>query len=57
MRWNQGRATVDKLIADGELQRVPPSREHADQLLAQARKHASTQARKDWSADAKRRTP
>jgi HEPN domain len=38
MRWNQGRATVDKLVADGELQRVPPSREHADQLLAQARK-------------------
>lgn len=38
MRWNQGRATVDKLIADGELQRVPASREHADQLLAQARK-------------------
>jgi len=38
MRWNQGRATVDKLIADGELQRVPPSREHADQLIAQARK-------------------
>jgi hypothetical protein len=38
MRWNQGRATVDKLIADGELQRVPPSREHADQLLAQARR-------------------
>ncbi|HUN37714.1 MAG TPA: HEPN domain-containing protein [Trebonia sp.] len=36
MRWNQGRATIDKLIADGELQRVPPSREHADQLLAQA---------------------
>jgi hypothetical protein len=38
VRWNQGRATIDKLIADGELQRVPPSREHADQLLAQARK-------------------
>jgi hypothetical protein len=38
MRWNQGRATIDKLIADGELQRVPPSREHAEQLLAQARK-------------------
>lgn len=38
MKWNQGRATVDRLIADGELQRVPPSREHADQLLAQARK-------------------
>jgi hypothetical protein len=38
VRWNQGRATIDKLIADGELQRVPPSREHADQLLVQARK-------------------
>lgn len=38
MRWNQGRATIDKLIADGEMQRVPPSREHADQLLAQAHK-------------------
>ena len=38
MRWNQGRATIDKLIADGELQRVPPNREHADQLLGQARK-------------------
>ncbi len=38
MRWNQGRAEIDKLIADGELQRVPPNREHADQLFAQARK-------------------
>ena len=38
MRWNQGRTTIDRLIADGELQRVPPSREHADQLLAQARR-------------------
>jgi hypothetical protein len=42
VRWNQGRATIDKLIADGELQRVPPSREHADQLLAQARKDLSS---------------
>jgi hypothetical protein len=23
MRWNQGRAEIDKLIAAGELQRVP----------------------------------
>ena len=38
MRWDQGRAVIDKLIADGELQRVPANREHADQLLAQARK-------------------
>jgi hypothetical protein len=38
MRWNQGRAEIDGMIAARELQRVPPSREHADQLLAQARK-------------------
>ena len=38
MRWNQGRTEIDKLIADGELQRVPPNREHADQLLMQSRK-------------------
>jgi hypothetical protein len=38
MRWNQGRTEIDKLIADGGLQRVPPNREHADQLLVQSRK-------------------
>ena len=38
MRWNQGRTEIDKLIADGELQRVPPNHEHADQLLVQSRK-------------------
>ena len=38
MRWNQGRTEIDKLIADGELQRVPPNREHADQLLVQSGK-------------------
>ena len=38
MRWNQGRTEIDKLIADGELQRVPPNREHADQILVQSRK-------------------
>ena len=37
MRWNQGRTEIDKLIADGELQRVPPNREHADQLFVQSR--------------------
>jgi hypothetical protein len=42
VRWNQGRATIEKLIADGELQRVPPSREHADQLITQARKDLSS---------------
>jgi HEPN domain-containing protein len=38
MRWNQGRAEVDRLLAEGALQRVPPNREHADQLLTQARR-------------------
>ena len=38
MRWNQGRAEIDRLLADGGLQRVPPNREHADQLLMQARR-------------------
>jgi hypothetical protein len=42
MRWNQGRATIDKLITEGELQRVPPSREHADQLLAQAHRDVTS---------------
>lgn len=39
MRWNQGRADIEKMLADGQLQRVPPSRAHADRLLAQAHRH------------------
>jgi hypothetical protein len=39
MRWDQGRADIEKLLADKHLQRVPASREHADRLLAQARRH------------------
>jgi hypothetical protein len=42
VRWNQGRATIEKLVADGELQLVPPSRERADQLITQARKDLSS---------------
>jgi hypothetical protein len=45
MRWEQGRATIDGMIARGELERVPASRAHADSLLAQAHQHlASAQA-------------
>ena len=36
MRWEQGRATIDAMLAAGELQQVPASREHADRLLNQA---------------------
>jgi hypothetical protein len=42
MRWEQGRASVDRMLADGELQRVPASREQADRLLAQARVHVAS---------------
>lgn len=42
MRWNQGRDTIERLIADGHLQRVPPSRQQADRLLTQARGHLSS---------------
>lgn len=39
MRWNQGRELVDRMIAASELQRVPASRDHADRLILQARRH------------------
>ncbi len=39
MRWDQGRAVIDRMLADSELQRVPASREQADRLIAHARKH------------------
>jgi hypothetical protein len=44
MKWDQGRATIERMLADGELQRVPPSREQADYLLVQARSHAHSAA-------------
>jgi hypothetical protein len=42
MKWDQGRATIERMLADGALQRVPASREQADRLLAQARVHVSS---------------
>lgn len=36
-RWEQGRATVDKMLTDKFLERTPPSREQADRLINQAR--------------------
>jgi hypothetical protein len=39
MRWNQGREVIDRMLAASELQRVPASREHADHLIGQARRH------------------
>lgn len=39
MRWEQGRAAIDGMLSRGELERVPPSRDHADVLLGQAAAH------------------
>ena len=44
MRWDQGRADIDRMLADAELQRVPPSRDQADSLIAQARVHLASAA-------------
>ena len=41
MRWNQGRDVIDAMLESGELQRVPPSRDRADQL-GQADAHLVT---------------
>src|SRR5215472_8542742 len=44
MRRNQGREVIDRLLAGGELQRVPASRDHADRLVRQARTHLASAA-------------
>ena len=43
-RWEQGRTTIDALLADRRLERVAPSRELADALVAQAQRHLATAA-------------
>lgn len=50
MRWEQGRAQIDKMLSAGELERVHPSREHADRLIDQARRHLDS-ARKTGQCD------
>ncbi|GIF07420.1 hypothetical protein [Actinoplanes siamensis] len=42
MRWQQGREVVDGMITRAELERVPASRDHADLLIAQARRHLAS---------------
>lgn len=44
MKWDQGRSVIDRMLADGELQRVPASREQADRLIDQPRAHLSSAA-------------
>jgi hypothetical protein len=50
-RWDQGRSTIDRLLADQRLQRVPASREHANAMLAAARRYVAS-ARLVASTDA-----
>ena len=42
MRWQQGRATIERMLAGGELQRIPANRPQADRLLQQARNHINS---------------
>lgn len=42
MRWEKGREAIERMLADGDLQRVPASREQADRLIAQARTHIAS---------------
>lgn len=42
MRWDQGRECIERMLADGELQRVPASRQQADRLVIQARAHLAS---------------
>ncbi len=50
MMWEQGRSELERMIEARELQRVPASREHADNLLQQARRHV-TSARRTCADD------
>ncbi|HCA84060.1 MAG TPA: hypothetical protein DEQ61_00225 [Streptomyces sp.] len=49
-RWKQGRATVDALIADGAIERVPASLPAAEGELTRSRTHLSS-ARKLAASD------
>ena len=42
LRWDQGRGTIEDMLAAGALEQVPDSREHADLLIAQAREHLAS---------------
>lgn len=42
MRWQQGRGEIDQMLQGRELERVTASREHADRLLGQARRHLAS---------------
>ncbi|MFG6196837.1 hypothetical protein [Nonomuraea sp. JJY05] len=43
MRWEQGRAAIEGMLARGELEKVAASRSQAEELLDQAGKHVAMQ--------------
>lgn len=50
MRWETGRDAVERLLADGDLDRISPDLENARDLLESARRHLSS-ARKIRESD------
>lgn len=44
MRWQQGRPELERMLAEGSLQRVPASRDQAERLVSQARSHLRSAA-------------
>ena len=42
MKWQQGREALTTMLRAGTLERVAPSRQQADALLDQARRHLKT---------------
>lgn len=44
LRWEQGRADVNELLAKKHLERVSANIEHAEKLIAQARLHVASSA-------------
>jgi hypothetical protein len=44
-RWEQGRATIEAMLSERKLERVPANRELADEYLSQAQAHLSTSSR------------
>jgi hypothetical protein len=44
MRWEQGRVTIDELIMRRHIQRISASREHAEAMIAEARRHLQSAA-------------
>lgn len=45
MRWNQGRAEVEQMLARGDLERVTASRDFADRLIGEARERLAAASR------------